>query len=183
MHIYTGIGDDGTSNLYGANERLTKDSVIYHALGDVDELNTYIGLCRAKLQVSKKKNIDKERFLSIVHQMQECLFIIQAELAGAEKVLTKKHMDTIESDIAYVLEYMEIPQTFIISGTTVLSAHFDVARTIARRAERSIVAAHGVHPVTEYTLAYINRSSSLLYALARSMVDENTQSELIPTYT
>lgn len=183
MLLYTGIGDDGTSGLYGTSERYSKEHSVYHALGDVDELNSYLGLCRACTTSSLDVPGDRARFEQIIFQTQECLFIIQAELAGADKSVTREHLKTLEADIAEIAQYIETPHAFVVPGTTVLSAHFDVARTIARRAERSIASVHAVHSVSEHTLAYINRISSLLYVCARSMVSTATQTEQHPTYS
>ncbi|MBU6431504.1 MAG: ATP:cob(I)alamin adenosyltransferase [Patescibacteria group bacterium] len=105
----------------------------------------------------------------MIHQFQQNLFIIQAEVVGAQKSIEeikikeiKKFIDAIEKELPPV-------KTFFISGGTELSALFDIARTIARRAERIVVEVgeEGKVKISAYSIAYLNRLPSLLYALAR----------------
>ncbi len=174
--LYTRRGDDGTSGLFGTKERLGKDSVVFEALGTLDELNSQLGLCRALLF---EKKIEGELQKDLI-TIQECLFIAQAELAGAEKHLTKASIDILEQATARAEARIENPHAFVIPGSTVLSAHFDIARTVARRAERTLVRAiidTGV--ISAETKAYLNRLSSFLYAAARVFADKNESS---PSY-
>jgi len=188
--LYTRKGDKGTTQFFGATERFSKASILPEALGTLDELNSYIGYCKAKvreggytLTVGKRK----KSLAEILHRVQECLFTIQAELAGAEKSINKTKVTELEKSTDSIERVLPPIHTFSIPGGTVLSAEFDIARTLARRAERRVV---GVSEQTSeqrkvggYTLAYLNRLSSLLFALARYVNHVEQVHEESPTYS
>jgi cob(I)alamin adenosyltransferase len=169
--LYTRKGDKGTTTIFGCNQRMSKASPLPEALGVLDELNSFVGLCRANLVEDYKVPSGKSRksITNILHDVQEVLFIIQAEVAGAGKKVTKAKVGGLERVVDAV--ELEIPplHAFSLSGGTRLSALFDVARTLARRAERRVIALHegDVQKVSAHTLEYLNRLSSLFFALAR----------------
>src|SRR3989344_6023526 len=110
--LYTRTGDDGTSGLFGTSKRFSKDSSVYDALGTVDELNSLLGLCRAH---PHRLNPD----IGISHEIkkvQERLFIIQAELAGAKKSITKLQVEELEGTIDYIERLLRNPHAFVIPG-------------------------------------------------------------------
>ena len=99
--LYTRKGDTGTSGLFGSKLRLPKNSPIYEALGTLDELNSLLGLCRASVcGISNKWSpaISAEVLPELL-KAQEYIFIIQAELAGAEKSISQSQVDGIEKTI------------------------------------------------------------------------------------
>ena len=111
-----------------------------------------------------------------MHNIQQTLFIIQAELAGADKKVGDEKVADLEKLIDKIEKTLPPIKTFFISGGTELAATFDVARTIARRAERRVVQVSEDHSTSSgqggvkigpETLKYLNRLSSILYALAR----------------
>lgn len=161
--LYTGKGDGGTTTAFGCDQqRISKSSELPEALGALDELNAYLGF--AKMSAAAEP-----RITPILREVQETLFIIQAEVAGADKKVGKnavKEIETVVNDIE-----KEIPKLkgFSIAGGTEFSALLDVARTLARRAERRVIAVKELHlrELAPETLAYMNRLSSLLFALAR----------------
>lgn len=176
--LYTRKGDNGMSGLFGTKERFPKNSPIYEALGAVDELNSLFGLCRARSNKLKGRfDIARE-----ILKVQECLFVIQAELAGAEKYITQTHIDNLESSIEQIEKRIENPHAFVIPGTTELSALYDYARAVARRVERSVIDVRQLQNICPPTLAYLNRLSSFLYALARYSAAEEGAKELSPSY-
>jgi len=176
MTLYTAKGDDGTTTTFGCDQRMSKSSSIAEALGTLDEANSYLGTC--KLQASKDHfNISGAEVAGIVHELQDDMFIIQAEVAGAGKTMPADKVEWLEGIIADVEEELPPIKSFFIAGGTELATRFDFARTLARRAERRVVGVHAesleqgrekkVQVVGEHTLAYLNRLSSLLYAFAR----------------
>jgi cob(I)alamin adenosyltransferase len=166
--LYTGKGDAGTTRTFGCNQRISKSSAIAEALGAVDEINSYLGICKVK---SNEKNfaVGKQKFLYIVQQIQETLFIVQAELAGSKMTVTSKKVKDLDKIIGKIEKSLPSIKTFFISGGTELGAMFDFVRTIARRAERRVVGVNeeNIVKIGPHTLAYLNRLSSILYALAR----------------
>jgi cob(I)alamin adenosyltransferase len=161
--LYTRKGDRGYTGLFGCDQRISKSSAVAEALGAMDEVNSYLGLCKVKakeFEPSFEKN---------VHDIQKNLFIIQAEIAGATESITEKKVKELENIIDSIEKKLPKISSFFISGSTELSASFDFARALARRAERRVVAVYeeGEVGVGKHTLAYLNRLSSVLYALAR----------------
>ena len=153
--LYTRKGDRGTSGLFGTKERFPKESPVYDALGTLDELNALLGVCFA---LSKRKEVGA---------VQQHLFIIQAELAGAKKSIIEEQVTQLEH-MTDTLEAMVPHQgSFVVSGSTKMSALFDYARAVSRRAEREVIKARYISTCSPATYAYLNRLSSLLFALAR----------------
>lgn len=177
--LYTRKGDKGMSGLFGTKERFSKDSPVYEALGTVDELNSLLGVCRAHSGKIKNDFISNE-----ILKVQECLFIIQAELAGADKSLEQTAVDNLEQTIEVFESEIANPHSFVIPGATELSALFDYARAVSRKAERTVISTQsGKIIVSPETLAYLNRLSSFLYALARYSVVKEDKKETSPSYT
>jgi len=160
--LYTGKGDKGTTKLFCDQERISKSSEIPEALGALDELNAFLGFV-------KMRAIHSVRIATAIRTVQENLFIVQAEVAGADTKIKKGAVTSIEKIIREI--ETEIPKIkgFSIAGGTELSALLDVARTIARRAERRLVAIKeaNLRKISNDTAVYMNRLSSLLFALAR----------------
>ena len=162
MALFTGKGDGGTTKTFGCNQqRISKSSELPEALGSLDELNAFLGLVKMRSSV--------ERISSALREVQENLFIVQAQVAGADKKLKEGLVEEV-SEVINTIE-QEIPPIagFSIAGGTELSALLDVARTLSRRAERRVVAVQEMklRELASDTLAYLNRLSSLLFALAR----------------
>ncbi len=193
--LYTKKGDDGTTGIIRrdppapdqsggrAGQRISKSSNIAEALGSLDEINSFLGLCKVKSREGGFK-IGEKSFEAIVHSLQESLFMVQAELAGADKHIGGEKVKEVESWIDEAEKDMPPIKTFFISGGTELGAKFDVARTIARRAERRVVGvnAEGVVKLGAETLQFMNRLSSILYALARLSNHKSGIKESAPSY-
>jgi cob(I)alamin adenosyltransferase len=176
--LYTRSGDDGSTNLYGSKKRFKKSDAVFDALGNVDELSSFLGLLRAKC----KTKTEKKYVLQIILEIQENLFIVQAELAGANKTLSQKNINKLEKAIKSFEEKIENPHSFVIPGETELSALFDLARTISRKAERSVLKIEKDRRVSRETLSYLNRLSSFFYAVARLEALDDKNIELRPSY-
>jgi len=167
--LYTRKGDDGKTKTFGCDQRISKSSAIAEALGTLDEINSYLGLCKIKVEKDNFILPDGTRAEKEIENVQNNLFIIQAELAGSKMSMTKEKVEEVEIIIDYIERELPEIKSFFISGGTKLAVYFDVARTMARRAERRVteVVEEGKVEVSMETQAYLNRLSSLLYALAR----------------
>lgn len=161
--LYTGKGDSGTTTAFGCDQGLiSKSSELPEALGALDELNAFLGLV-------KMRGTGEPRIADALREAQEQLFIVQAEIAGADKRAGKDAVKQVEKLVNEIEKEISPLKGFAIAGGTELSALLDVARTLARRAERRVIAAKDARscvPSGEM-LAYLNRLSSLLFALAR----------------
>lgn len=182
--LYTRKGDDGKTGLFstkggpasgwGCDQRISKSSAVAEALGALDETNSFLGLCKIKSEKENKKGstfleIQGRTLESIIHDIQKNLFIIQAEIAGSEISIEEEKIKEIEKIIDDIEKELPPVKSFFIAGGKKLAVLFDIARTIARRAERRVieVSEEKKVKVSESTKAYLNRLSSLLFALAR----------------
>ncbi|HWU24541.1 MAG TPA: cob(I)yrinic acid a,c-diamide adenosyltransferase [Candidatus Paceibacterota bacterium] len=176
--LYTGKGDGGTTKTFDAQPgvRISKASELPEALGTLDELNSFVGLAKVIAasgtdpKVPTSASATRTRSTSsVLADVQETLFIVQAEIAGAPKKVGKAKVTQVEVIINTIEQQMPPITTFTVAGGTELSATLDVARTLARRAERRVVGVEelGLRKVSPSTKAYLNRLSSLLFALAR----------------
>jgi cob(I)alamin adenosyltransferase len=179
--LYTRKGDKGTTKTYGCDQRISKSSATAEALGSMDGINSLLGIVKVK---AKGKKFKKQKISEIVHNIQETLFIIQAEIAGFNKTLSENKVKEIEIIIDGIEKELPPIKTFFISGGTELGALFDYSRTVARRAERRAVAVHeeNIVKIGKDSLAYLNRLSSLLYALARLSNQLSGINEVSPKY-
>ncbi len=176
--LYTRKGDGGTTGLFGTKERMPKDHPLFEALGSVDELNSLIGLCGAYVRECN----DHALTLNGLDQAQEGLFLVQAELAGADKRISQAHVQVLEGLIGDIEERIERPKSFVVPGATMLSALFDYTRTVSRRTERSVLRAQNTKEISPEMRSYLNRLSSLFYALARYAAQTSGVTERPPTY-
>jgi cob(I)alamin adenosyltransferase len=176
--LYTRKGDTGTSGLFGTKDRQSKASPIFEALGMTDELNSLLGFARS---FGTLNNFPAASLAApLLRSVQESLFIVQAELAGAQKNLTQEHVDKLEAQIAELEAQIENPHSFIVPGATAFSGLLDVARAVSRRVERTIIRSEA--PLSPTTKAYLNRLSSFLYALARVAAKDSGEKEQSPSY-
>ncbi len=176
--LYTGKGDGGTTTAFGCNQqRISKSSELPEALGALDELNAFIGFV-------KMRSAGEPRIANALRDAQETLFIIQAEVAGADKKVEEVSVKNIEKLVNDIEKEIPPLRGFSIAGGTELSALLDVARTLARRAERRAIAAKEMRlrELPPATMAYINRLSSLLFALARLANHQAGVAEETPRY-
>jgi len=166
--LYTKKGDDGTTKTFSCDQRISKSSNIAEALGSLDEINSFLGLCKVQA-VHLGYKLGETSLAEIIHNIQKNLFIIQAELAGSEMSITEAKVKDVEKIINDIEKELPPIKSFFISGGTKLAVLFDISRTIARRAERRVVEVsnEGKTKVSDFSKAYLNRLSSLLYALAR----------------
>jgi len=181
--LYTGKGDKGDTGFIGSKDRVSKASARPEALGALDELNSFLGI--TKVSSEEKKLVVAEGSLGvaeIVGFIQNNLFIIGSELAGGDKTITEAKVKKLEEIIARIEKELPEIKHFRLAGCTLLSAQFDFARALARRVERRVIAAKEVSPISEHSYQFLNRLSSLLYALARLSNAKSGITEESPTY-
>lgn len=178
MALFTGKGDGGTTTAFGCDQqRVSKSSELPEALGALDELNAFLGLV-------KVRSAENSRIATAIRDVQETLFIIQAEVAGADKKVGEGAVKEIEKMVNDIEQEIPKLKGFSIAGGTELSALLDVARTLARRTERRVIAVREMklRELAPATLSYLNRLSSLLFALARLVNHEAGVTEETPQY-
>lgn len=182
MTYYTGKGDDGTTTLYGCDQRISKSSTITEALGALDEATSMIGLTASLVGDMRLPNgVLAKRFLT---DIQSHLFTIQAEVVGADKHIAPASVKVLEEMEETMAEAMPPINSFIVPGGNEIAARADVARTIVRRAERRVVAVaeEGIIKVQPETLRYLNRLSSFFFVFARYVNEISGEKEHAPVY-
>ena len=157
--IATRTGDDGTTGL-GDNTRVPKSHPRIAALGDVDELNSHIGL----LLCEPLPQDVRELLVDVQHQ----LFNLGGELSIPGFELLKDDA-LVQLDNALARYNAQLPrlQEFILPAGTRAAAQAHVCRTVARRAERAVVALQGAEPMRPAPRQYLNRLSDLMFVLSR----------------
>jgi len=163
--LYTGTGDEGYTNLLG-NDRVPKYDLRPEAYGTVDEAGVLMGLVRADPAAS---DLTKDLILTA----QRDLWVLMGELASTPDVKLPKRLEAgrtawLEEETRKLGETFPPLTQFVIPGDTQIGAKLDVARTVVRRAERH--AARLVHEnelENPEIIRYLNRLSSMLFALAR----------------
>ncbi|MBI2546825.1 MAG: cob(I)yrinic acid a,c-diamide adenosyltransferase [Candidatus Aenigmarchaeota archaeon] len=158
-----GQGDKGTTSLFGG-KKVSKADIRVQAYGEVDELNSFIGLVRA---INSRKEIDP-----MLEKIQENLFVLGSQLASAYEnpslpQLTKDDIEFLEDNIVNFEKGSKELRKFILPTGYPTAALLHVARSVCRRTERIIVALSKLRKMNENAIPYINRLSDLLFALAR----------------
>lgn len=170
MKIYTKTGDKGETGLYGG-KRVRKDNLRVVAYGDIDETNAAIGIVRSYIGEGSSGSREILNFIdSVLETVQNKLFGVGATLAGADDQIYSvkdSDLDYLEKCIDFMDEQVQPIKAFILPYGTDLSARLHLARTVARRAERNVVALSAVEPVDSNIIAYANRLSDFLFTLAR----------------
>ena len=169
--FFTGKGDAGESDVDG--RKISKLNPAVQFLGALDELNSWVGFVKAGAKLFVKTG--KIEVAAELHQIQESLFVIQAETAknafGYEKgpVLGEEKVKELEALIAVIDAELPPLKKFVIPGGSELSARLDLARAMARRTERN-AKEYGEKDgvvLSPVIFQYLNRLSSVLFALAR----------------
>ncbi len=175
--LYTRRGDQGTTGLLGP-DRVSKDDARVEAMGAVDELNAALGVTSA---AQKQRSIR-----DALRKVQDDLFTVGAELAspgtsGSQvPKITASYVGRLESAIED-LDVGPVKEFLLPRGSEALT-RLHWARTVARRAERRVVALDRKEPVNPELLRYMNRLSSLLYQMAVWVQTKEKRAREHPTY-
>jgi len=159
--IATRTGDNGTTGLADGS-RINKDHPRIAAMGDIDELNSSIGL----ILIHPLPNEIRELLTDIQHRM----FDLGGELSMPERGFITEQSVT-KLDVALETLNAELPplKEFILPGGSPAAAHCHMARTICRRAERSVITLGNQTELSDVAVAYLNRLSDLLFVIARTL--------------
>lgn len=172
--IYTKLGDDGTTGLLFGG-RISKANLLIETIGNIDETVAMLGLARANTTLKKQTEI--------ILKIQRDLFVVNADLISNPNsrdrlvpeisLVTPKMVSQIEAIIDELLAKKPLKPIFVVPGANTVSATLDLARTIVRRAERSLVAYKNTveepQAININASNYLNRVSDLIYVLARQV--------------
>ena len=169
--LTTKIGDKGKTRL-GTNEMVSKSSLEIHVLGELDELSSVLGLVKVTGQTNELR--------SIIENIQNDIFNIGGEVSlrcDGDKLLKEERIEYLEKEIKSINEKLPPLEEFLLPGGNKLSARIHHARSVCRRAERSLAALMEKKPCRDIWLRYLNRLSDYLFVLARQSVKDDGQSE------
>ena len=167
--ITTRTGDQGTTGL-ADGRRVPKTHPRIAALGDVDELNSAIGVALA--------HAEGTLVAAMLAQVQHRLFDLGAEIAvPAATKLADEDVAAVDSAIEQLNASLPPLREFLLPGGTAAAAHCHFARAVCRRAERGLWNLHAIEPVNAAALRYLNRLSDLLFVAARTLGREDGSEE------
>ncbi|KZZ41256.1 MAG: cob(I)yrinic acid a,c-diamide adenosyltransferase [Saccharospirillaceae bacterium] len=170
--IATKTGDKGETGL-GDGSRISKSSERMHAIGDVDELNSWVGMLRAELD-------EADALIPLLHQIQHDLFDLGGELSvPGFNALQEVLISDLEDHLEALNDTLPPLKDFILPGGSKAAALCHMTRTVCRRAERSLVQLNQVDELNPLALRYVNRLSDLLFVAARVFARRENGSEIL----
>lgn len=161
MKVYTKTGDKGTTGLL-SGERIEKDSLRVEAYGNVDEINSALGVARVWAT--------QEEVKETIFKLQKALMMLMAELASTKTdtpYITPEHIVELEGIIDRFDAKLPALREFLVPGGTAGAAALDVVRTTTRRAERQVIRLSRSEAVRPELAIFLNRLSDLSFILMR----------------
>lgn len=159
-NIYTKTGDSGTTAIRGG-VRVPKDDPRIEANGQIDHLNSLLGVARAMLPADSEE-------ARMIHDVQRELLVVMSHVATPEGCTNPRrlHVGELTARMERLIDERRTPGGFVVAGETPLDAALHTARTQARTAERRLWTLHRTSPVTADIMAFMNRLSDFLFVLA-----------------
>ena len=176
--VYSRTGDDGLTSLVGG-DRVSKNHPRVDAYGEVDELNSVLGLVRSSLgstgkNASGMSEADNARLQSLLGRLQQELFDLGSELATppsssrpGSKSIGDEHIAWLEQQMDELQEDLEELKSFVLPGGGETGARLHLARTVCRRAERKVIGLADNDTLPAGPVRYLNRLSDLLFVMSR----------------
>lgn len=155
--IYTRTGDAGETGAADGS-RIAKDDLLLHVQGDIDELNSLLGVMASHLSGKQ---------LEYIRDVQHVLFDIGGEISLGETIVGSDEIKILEQHIDAFNENLEPLKEFILPGGNQAGALCHLARTVCRRAERNMVSLSQARELNPHSLSYINRLSDFLFVFSR----------------
>ncbi len=171
LDVITTRGGDGGETSLGDGSRVRKDALRVEAYGTVDEVNAVLGILRLHLDAQAD---------AMVARIQNGLFDLGADLcvpgtAGGRLRVTAAQCLRLEQEVAAMNAHIPPLRSFVLPGGSAAAAHAHLARTVARRAERLVVALAAAEEVNAEAVRYLNRLSDHLFVLARRCNDNGAR--------
>lgn len=183
--VYTRAGDSGDTRLVGGSI-VTKDSLRIESYGTVDELNAILGLVRVANHGSDLDDERRGRVDGLLHRIQNDLFNLGSDLATLAsdrwegmRLVEGRDIDRLEQEIDGLNEDLAPLTEFILPGGGPVGAQLHQARTVARRAERVVVALARQEEIRPEAVRYLNRLSDHLFVLGRWCAKAHGERELL----
>ena len=169
--VTTKTGDDGSTGMADGS-RLSKSSYLVSALGEIDELNSWIGLLASSSQLKQE--------VELLRKIQNDLFNIGGYLAMRSNIgLNKKKIEWLEEKINDLNKELPSLDNFILPGGHKDSSKAQIIRAVCRRSERTLVMASETELINKNCIIYINRLSDFLFVLARKINIDSGEEEIL----
>lgn len=174
--IYTRTGDGGETGL-GDGQRVSKSDPRIAAIGEIDELNSWVGMLVEELLAEGDKFAGVAEFL---RQCQHRIFDLGGEVSiPGYAIVEAKHVDAIEVQLDALNADLPPLENFILPGGSRLIATLHLARSVCRRAERALVALAAQEDVSDEGVRFLNRLSDYLFVAARHVARTSGVSEVL----
>jgi len=175
--IYTKTGDAGDTGL-GDGSRISKTHARVCAMGDIDELNAQIGLLTAHLSLTSIATLTD--IAPFIERLQHRIFDLGGEVSiPGFQLIHDQHVTMIEVELDRMNAALAPLENFIIPGGSILIAQCHVARSVCRRAERSLVSLQEIETVNASGVRFLNRLSDYFFVLARFCALQTGQPECL----
>ena len=169
--VTTKTGDDGTTGMADGS-RLSKSSALISAIGEIDELNSWIGLLASSSSLSKE--------IELLRKIQNDLFDIGGCLAMRSQIgLDEKKIEWLEEKVNEHNKELPSLDNFILPGGHKDSSKAQIIRAVCRRSERALVLASETESINVNCIIYINRLSDFLFVLARKINIDSGEEEIL----
>ena len=179
--VYTKKGDSGKTDLIG-KKRVLKSNVRVECYGEVDELNSSLGICRALIKENQSLLDNKKDIFSKIIKIQNKLFNLGTMLAVSDNKIIDKFPKIEKSDIIFLEEQIDLfnkdlkpLNSFVLPSGNLAGSYLHFSRAICRRVERKCVSLSELEQIDNHIIVYLNRLSDLLFVWARWI---NVQSKL-----
>jgi len=168
--VYTKTGDSGKTSLVGG-QRVLKSNIRINAFGEIDELNSVVGICVEEL---KMLNLDFSKLINTLHSVQNDLFNLGTILATEPEDMSpnmprisEEDIEVLENEIDFANEDLPILHSFVLPGGSKINAFFHLARTICRRCERVCCNLYETEKIDKVVISYLNRLSDAFFVWSR----------------
>ena len=168
--VYTKTGDSGKTSLVGG-QKVLKSNIRINAFGEIDELNSVVGICVEEL---KMLNLDFSKLINTLHSVQNDLFNLGTILATEPQDMTsnmprisEEDIEVLENEIDFANEDLPILHSFVLPGGSKINAFFHLARTICRRCERVCCNLYETEKIDKVVISYLNRLSDAFFVWSR----------------
>ena len=169
--IFTRTGDKGETSL-GDKSRVSKNNCRINAIGSVDELNSFVGLCILNSPNTDRLTPLKNRLIEIQQDLFDlgadlCIPVSDKDIENKPLRISESQVKQIEKDIEDMKKNLGSLSSFILPGGSTMSTYLHVCRTVCRRAERQIVELSEIEYIGDNIIRYINRLSDFFFVAAR----------------
>jgi cob(I)alamin adenosyltransferase len=171
--IYTRSGDRGQTSLVGG-QRVAKDALRIEAYGTVDELNSFVGFARTRVERMAHEHRQFPAFAATLKRIQHELFnlgsilaTLPADVHPKQPQITAAEIDRLEQEIDAANQRLPVLRSFVLPGGSRLDAELHICRTVCRRAERLVVQLAREESVPSVVIEYLNRLSDAFFVWSR----------------